>query len=198
MTECRDNADHVAVERAFAFAKQKYGPVIILMLSLTLLAGMRCVPYFAIRKFGSGCIDNVIGITYMVHSIVNVIYFMVWMYCKKQFVWEIDREKQNTIWLGIMLGFLVCILGNLHDGESTAKRVIDELVTGRAEKFAATFDERITLLENAPADQILYVRRLPESELLKLDDISKYMDNWQNVSWERYYGISTVVGFEKE
>lgn len=173
-------------------------PVIILMLSLMLLAGMRCVPYFAMGSFGNGRVDNVIWMTYMVLSMVNVVYLMVWLYYKKQFVWEIDWGKQNTVWVGIMLCFLLCTSGNSHNGESTAVRAIDELVSGRAEKFAAIFDERIILLENAPADQVLHVRGIPESELLKFDDIKDDMDNWQNSSWAIYYGISTVTGFGDE
>lgn len=173
-------------------------PVIILLLSLTMLAGMRCVPYFAIGNFGAGRSDNVIWITYMTLSIVNVIYLVVWLYYKQYFALRINIGKQKLIWAGIILVFLICISGNCQNAESTSVRAIDELVTGRAQKYAAIFDERIPLLENAPSDQILHVRALPRSELLKFDDITGSMDEWQNSAWARYYGVPTVIGFDDE
>ena len=173
-------------------------PLVGLLLSLVLLTGMRCVPYFAMQEFGAGRVDNVIWVTYIILSMVNVIYFVVWLYCKEQMTLKIDYGEQRIMWTGIILCFLVCISGNHQNGESTSIQAMDELLTGRAQKYAATFDERISLLENVSTDQILYVRPLPESQLLKFDDITGDIDDWRNSAWTKYYGVPTVVGLENE
>lgn len=173
-------------------------PVFLLLSSLALLAGMRCVPYFAIRNFGAGRSDNVIWIVYMLLSAVNVIYLLVWLWCRQCYTLEVTWSRITSVWTGIVLCFILCISGNFQNGESTAIKAFDELITGKAQKYAATYDERILAMESAPEDSVLHVRWLPYSELLGFDDITHDMDDWRNSSWARYYGVPTVTGFDRE
>lgn len=177
----------------------KIHPGIVLLISLVFLCGMLCVPYYAMQNFGGGRLENVVKIVLDVLSFVNIAYLFAWM--SQHHMAENLWNKLGTIQPGILIFVFVtglCITG--YKGESVALQASNELLdTGIAQRFAQEYDARYVLLTEEDTSEIVYCTPLPESELLRLNDIREDEEYWVNAEWASYFKrrIALIPGTER-
>lgn len=171
----------------------KYHPLILFMISITILVGMQCVPYYAMSYWGDGRLQNVIWVAFIILSGINMTYLCVWIEHKRNFEFmKVGKNYQFGFW-AIIISLGLCWFG--CDGESTSIQALNEMFsTGIAQAYAFSFDERCRLMDNAWEDEVIYVDLLPYSRLLRFDDISSDTEDWRNTAWRDYYGKTLATG----
>lgn len=161
-------------------------PIIIVVLTFLLYASMFCPTNYAISTNGPGRLKDVIYFTAIMFSILDSIYILIWLKQKKNFEIKINEDMTKVV--SICLTAIMCfsLLSNNNI------KIIKELTNGTAKGFADAYDERIKIMNSSEMD-IVEVDPLPNSEVLKFDDITSSMDDWRNKSWSLYYGIKTIT-----
>ena len=142
--------------------------------------------------YGAGRLQNVIWVAFIIFSGINVVYLLVWLEHKRNLVFIENYKNLKYNFYAVICCLILCWSGNT--GLSTSIQAANEMLsTGSAQKFAFAFDERYDLMENSPDNEVIYVRPLPDSQLLRYDDISWDIHSWKNVSWREYYGKTAVI-----
>lgn len=173
--------------------KLKCHPLLLSLISITILVGMQCVPYYAMSYWGDGRLQNVIWVAFIILSGINMTYLCVWIEHKRNFEFmKVGKNYQFSFW-AIIISLGLCWFGS--DGESTSIQALNEMFsTGVAQEYAFSFDERCSLMDNAWEDEVIYVDSLPYSRLLRFDDISSDTEDWRNTAWRDYYGKTLATG----
>ena len=161
-------------------------PLILFILSIIIECGVLCVPYKAMGNFGAGRVYNIIWLTYMLMSFINVSYLTMWLKDKGIGLYGM-KEENLVLCIAILMLFLMIIP---YSNYSMVKR---ELRDGTAKLYADTCDERYEQMHNAKPGDVCYTKALPLSEALYFDDVSWDNEAYQNVGWREYYGASMVL-----
>lgn len=170
----------------------KYHPLILFMISITILVGMQCVPYYAMSYWGDGRLQNVIWVAFIILSEINMTYLFVWIENKRNFEFMKEGKKYKFNFCAIIISLGLCWFG--CDGESTSIQALNEMFsTGIAQAYAFSFDERCSLMDDVWEDEAIYVDPLPYSTLLRFNDISSDIEDWRNIAWRDYYGKTLVI-----
>ena len=165
--------------------KLRIHPIILIVITICLYSAMFCPTNYAMSTNGPGRLKNVIYFTGVIFSILDVVYVILWLKQKR----NISFQTNNRV-----IFFIIVILTALMCFYKTSNFyvVVDEIKSGTAESFARAYDDRIDKMNNSNLD-IVVVDSLPKSQVLKFDDITSDVNDWRNVDWSRYYGITTVI-----
>lgn len=107
---------------------------------------------------------------------------------------NIKRNKYTNI-----LGTILLLVNTMYisfSSSNLAHKAVAEMKSGTAQAFANAFDERLVMMSEAKernSIEVLKFKPLPQSELLRFDDLSANVDDWRNVAWYQYYGIKCIV-----
>lgn len=175
-------ADHSGIE----INSLKLHPIIMAAIGIMFICGMLCVPYMAMGNFGEERVKNVIWFTFMILSAVNWIYFLLWSKAWELFK-KIDFKKTHMFCI-MAASFLICFYPKANVWQTTK-----ELVLGQAAQYAVECDKRYELMEQNSGETILYVDKLPESEVLNFSDLTADVAHWSNSAWRDYYGVDMVI-----
>jgi len=160
----------------------KINPIIFYLLKVMIICGMLCVPYKAMGNFGAGRVKNVIWFTMLILNIVFYSYLLIWIcYRMNKNIKFFINHNTAIYYLAIIF-----IFGAIFWGGSNFYKVCNDIKSGNAKKYAQACDERYILMENSN-DEIIKVEKLPENELLRMDDITNDIEDWRNKVWEDYY-----------
>ena len=174
--------------------KLPFHPIIILLASLMVICGMNCVPAMAMGALGAGRVENVVWMMFIFLSIGNGIYFLIYylgdLFLKREFVFR--------GWAPIVT-FAFLIFAMSFNQKSTGFEALYELGNGTAKNYADACQVRYDAMDeylgnnSSNLTEPLQFEMLPESKLLRYDDITPYTDNWKNQEWLSFYGISAIT-----
>lgn len=165
--------------------KLNINPIFIIVITFLLYTAMFCPTNYATSSNGPGRLKDVIYFVAVVFSVLDSIYTLIWLNQKRNIALKMS-EKTLKI-LAICLTIIMCF--SLSNNNI---KIIKELSDGTAENFAKSYDERIQLMKNSKSD-IVEVEPLPDSKILKFDDITTDINDWRNSSWSKYYGVKTII-----
>lgn len=155
-------------------------PVWVLLSAFAILAGMFCVPIYAMGTWGEARLWNVIWLAFYLLSAFTWGYVLLWY----QDIWYYPHKKNNVIGIGaIILCLICCFNANANVVEATR-----EIVSGEAKDYADKCDQRYKQMTNGELS-IIYAEELPDVKLLKFDDVKENENDWRNQVWFDYYGI---------
>lgn len=170
----------------FSKSSFKISPVWLVLLGWAIMCGMLCVPYYATGSFGEERLSNVVWL-YEIFVIAALVVYSTW-YVMFKFV-----SVQNLSGSAFLRGVLaVSVLVGVFWVNSNYFEISKELANGQASAYAQTFDERIELMKQSN-DDIVYVDPLPRSKALWLSDLTSNETDYQNVGWQNYYGVKTLL-----
>lgn len=165
----------------------KIKPVILFIICFIIMCGLFCVPYMAGGSFGDLRLQNVIWLYFVIVSGMLTIYSILYLYVNG--VLNINSLNLNIYrYVLIVVAFLICIFCY-----SNSYFALYELIDGTADKYAKNFDARLQLMNEISDNHTIEVNQLPNSKILKFDDISFIRDDWRNATWNDYYSTSMVV-----
>ena len=157
----------------------KINPIIIILITYCLYAAMFCPTNYAMSTNGPKRAKNVIYFALILFSIFDVIYTLIWL--KKKTNMKININNKITIISTVLLLVLITVSTN-----NNALTALKELQDGTARNFAMSFDKRVELIKKSK-DTVIEVEKLPDSIILKFDDISEDINDWQYGAWNNYY-----------
>ena len=151
-------------------------PITSILVSIAIICGILCVPYYAMGNFGQGRVYNIFWLTFMTLSFFNIIYNVVWRGVDVRLKLELRSFVAGALLLTVLLS------------SANYTAVIRELKDGTAKSFAESCDARYEQMANAQPGEVCYAKALPMSECLYVNDVS-----WDNSAWTAYYGASLVL-----
>lgn len=165
--------------------KVEINPLLIIVITLLLYTAMFCPTNYAMSTNGPGRLKNVIYFAGVMFSVFDVMYLLVWL--KQKYNFSLHINNYLRIVLIVLLSFTMCFAKS-----NNVTLVYQELSSGMAENFAKSYDDRIKQMQNSK-EKIVVVKNLPDSEVLKFDDITNDINDWRNQSWSTYYGVDTIT-----
>lgn len=159
--------------------------------------GILCVPYYPMCCFGAGRVHNIFFITFNVFTLVFTIYTV--LYIKHLYFKHIKQKKYIVKYNFAKYCYLlsvILILSFLLSKETTAYKAVNEMNDGIAQSFSREFDKRLYIMSSSTKNRnagIIKFTPLPQSELLKFDDITANKDDWRNRQWAEYFGVYAIV-----
>lgn len=178
--------------------KLKYHPLFFSLVSVIIVIGMLCVPYYAMGFFGFGRLTNVVWILFLLISIINVTYLLIYINEKSGFIDKVYAKNHTSKCLLIMVVVFVCMKGNCtENGISNTNEAVNELfVYDEAQMFAQQLDERYRSIEEfkGTENEVLSVESLSHYPyLLYGGDIGEDEGEWPNTSYKNYYGVKVKI-----
>ena len=147
--------------------------------------------------FGAGRVHNIFFITFNVFTLVFTIYTV--LYIKHLYFKHIKQKKYIVKYNFAKYCYLlsvILILSFLLSKETTAYKAVNEMNDGIAQSFSREFDKRLYIMGSSTKNRnagIIKFTPLPQSELLKFDDITANKDDWRNRQWAEYFGVYAIV-----
>ena len=161
--------------------KLKLHPLLMIMLSILILIGMYFPPYYAMSDHGDLRIYNIIWLAFYVLSFINIVYLFLYLRVNNKLTFNINIKNIISYSFLLFIVLYMCFIDNNFD------LIQNEFSQNLPQSFASTFDERIELAKTSN-DDIIEVESLPDSKVLKFDDINDDISSNRNISWENYYG----------
>ena len=165
----------------------KLSPFVLILYAWGIMWGMLCAPYYATACFGEGRLWNVVWM-YEIVAIGALVVYSTW-YVMHKHVTTRNLESCSFLKVVFVASVFVCVFwmnGNYFEAAR-------ELNNGQAAAYAASFDERIEMMNNADEGETLYVDPLPESKALRFDDVTTDETDWRNGGWFDYYGYKIAI-----
>ena len=172
--------------------RKMHHPLFITLGLFIIFWGMLCVPYYPMQCFGAGRVMHTFLFAFT--SCTRFIIAYTTLYIKIKTGINIKRNKYTNI-----LGTILLLVNTMYisfSSSNLAHKAVAEMKSGTAQAFANAFDERLVMMSEAKernSIEVLKFKPLPQSELLRFDDLSANVDDWRNVAWYQYYGIKCIV-----
>lgn len=163
--------------------------------------GMLSVPFYSRGDFGSGRLNNVLWISFIIFSLWN--YSLLWIWLIQSGCIQLKPISQNQD-LKIRVGILICLvmlfaLPNIEGyntrsgfvipvGYSNSIKAITELLDGSARTYAAELDERTILYKDPNVSEVVVDALTVKPELLYFRDLGTDITQFPNTSISSYYG----------
>lgn len=170
-------------------------PWLPVVMSVTVICGMLCVPYYPMGSFGDGRVTGVIWITFTWLGWLLFFLFFRWAY-----EWIVSNSikiewKHNKIFecLAAAVLIILIVLVPRNRAYSSSVYAVKELVTGKAKAYGTQLDERFYILNNDPSPDLVVEDIKHKSRLLFFEDITTDPGDWKNVGMSEYYGKSSIV-----
>lgn len=164
--------------------KEKFSksfPLLPILIFITIVCGMFCVPYFSMGNFGAGRITNVIWITFMFFS--WIIYFYIWGYLVKNNIININKlPNSDNKYIMIVICIFILFIMN-----SNSLKAITELCDNTAYNYSIEIDERTKTYNDSSLNEVGVYPLKTISELLFFSDIGPNPNIWPNTSISEYY-----------
>lgn len=131
--------------------------LLIPFVSYLLLAGMLCVPYYALGGYGAGRINNVIYYTFVITLLVNVTLFLKYLMDKK----ILNFNKVNFFTskvmhvVSIFIIIFIGVIGSNLYYYSTSYEATLELVTGQAQRYSKENYDRVNKYTDKNIDKVI-------------------------------------------
>ena len=164
-------------------------PVLLFLMLSMVNCGVLCVPYYAIGSFGSGRAKNVYYYIFVIFSSILFVYTLVWLGSRSKRIEKILDYLSNRNYGFPIIVF--CLIISFY--RSNFYYVMDDLISGKAKRFADQYEERYRMMESCEPSEILVFEELVDCKTLKFDDISSNLEDWRNEDWYNYYGIKAVT-----
>lgn len=176
------------------FKKVFFHPLYLVSITMVILIGLFCVPYYAVGYFGAGRLKNVIWVSFIFFILINISYLLCWI--NNKYISFVDNENIMTFGkkiyrkYGLVLVICCCMFGNFGKySVSNSFEAMDEVMTtGEAMQYAEEMDARYYELKNSDKELIYFDELTCEPELLLFSDIGKDCNEWPNWAVTQYYG----------
>ena len=180
--------------------KIKYNKKLLLIpfVSYLLLAGMLCVPYYALGGYGAGRINNVIYFTFVILTLVNVILFVKYLSDTK--VLNLKKMKvfmpKYMYYVGIFIIVFIGIIGSSLYYYSTSYEAVNELVTGEAQEYSKENYARVEKYTDKSIKEVIVSPFEHKPYLIVGADVCEITDTQkcENNVINKYYD-KKVIGF---
>lgn len=182
-------------------------PLLVFAYSYCILSAMFTPSVFASGDVGSGRIFNIMFLDSLILIILNIFYFMGWLYRRlglAEYVSGSCLEKTDVKWYMLAVLCLGAFAGAMYtkvDPDNfTSSSAVYSLITGEAVSYGEETAEREKLLKEAvesDAADIAVPRLTVHPYLLFWSDIEEDAGDWTNISMARYYGKDSISGIEK-
>ena len=162
----------------------RYSPIFYLFIAWIILCGMLAVPYYAMGFFGQGRVRDVVWL-FEAFSITLITIYTTWYLLYRYF--EV-RDIKSDLFINLL--FVGLVLISAYWLNCNYIEAIKELENGQVLTFSNAYDERVNKIKYNDGE-IVYLNSLPESNLLKLCDLSND-GGWVTTSFMDYYNISGI------
>ena len=156
---------------------------------LMILCGMFCVPYYAMKNFGAGRLENVVWITFMFFS--WILYTMIWLFLTVKNYVNISKftASKTKIFLGTVtcVGLVCLFLMPINGRESNSLIAYHELRNHTASNYGEEMDERIKRYNDKTLKVVEVEELRAKSRLLYFDDLGYSPNKWPNTAMNKYY-----------
>lgn len=182
-------------------------PFLVFAYSYCVLSAMFTPTLFAGGDAGGGRIFNIMFLDFMILTILNIFYFMGWLYRKLGFAEHVSGsclEKADVKWyllavlcFGIFIGAMYT---KVNPDYFTSTSALYSLMTKEGWNYGRETAERDDLLKQAVESDtadITIPRLTVHPYLLFWSDIEEDADDYTNKSMARYYGKDSIRGIEK-
>lgn len=182
-------------------------PLFVFIYSYGVLSAMFTPSLFAGGEAGGGRIFNIMFLDFMILTILNIFYFMGWLYRKFGFAEQISGsclEKTDVKWyllavlcLGIFVG---AMYAKVNPDYFTSTSALYSLMTKEGREYGIETAEREDMLKQAVESDTADVaipRLTVHPYLLFWSDITEDAGDWTNRSMARYYGKDSIRGIER-
>lgn len=172
--------------------KKIINPLLLILVLFGMFCGILCVPFYPMWSFGAGRIHNVFFIVFIMFSASLAMNIVI--YIKQKYNLSLIDKKFSNIICALITTIFICSF--TFNSNSTALKAIKECQDGTAQSFAQDFDDRIEMIEQAKRNnnkQLLLLKPLTQSELLRFDDITSDTCDWRNKSFSKYYGVVVAI-----
>lgn len=182
-------------------------PLLVFAYSYCILSAMFTPSLFASGDVGGGRIFNIMFLDFMIFTILNIFYFMGWLYGRLGFAEHVSAsclEKTDVKWyllavlcLGLFIGAMYI---KVNPDYFTSSSALHSLMTGEAASYGDETAEREELLKEAVESDVVSIavpRLTVHPYLLFWSDIEEDAGDWTNKSMARYYGKESISGTEK-
>ena len=175
-------------------------PLLVPLGSFCFLSAMFTPSLYAMGVAGGGRIFNIIFLDYLFLIILNIYYFLGWIY-RHCGLGENKVSCVESSNIKIYLLVLLCVtifIGGLYSEVNpdyfTSTSAIKSLVSGEAADYGAETAKRTIQLQNNRQKSIQLEIFKTKPYLLYYSDIEIDADDWKNNSMERYYRIDEIQG----
>lgn len=169
----------------------KLFPLASLILSVGIICGMLCVPFYAMGSFGGLRVTNVIWIAFMFLSWFNYTLFVI-LFSQSGAI-NVERILYNkhfsfvsTCVVCVSLFFAFASSGSY--GYSNSYKAILELKNGTAQAYCREMDERFVKFNDVRLTEVQVHPLEVKSELLFFGELSEDPEVWPGTSISKYYG----------
>ncbi len=182
-------------------------PLLVFIYSYCVLSAMFTPSLFAGGEPGGGRIFNIMFLDFMILTILNIFYFMGWLYRKLGFAEQVSGsclEKADVKWyllavlcLGIFVGAMYT---KVDPDYFTSTSALYSLVTKEGKDYGIETAERENILKQAvesDTPDIAIPRLTIHPYLLFWSDIEEDAEGWTNKSMAKYYGRDSIRGIER-
>lgn len=182
-------------------------PLLVFIYSYCVLSAMFTPSLFAGGEAGGGRIFNIMFLDFMLFTILNIFYFMGWLYRKLDFAEHSSvscLEKADVKWylfavlcFGIFVGTMYT---KVNPDYFTSTSALYTLVTKEGRNYGIETAERDDILEQAVESDtadIAIPRLTTHPYLLFWSDIEEDAEGWTNKSMAKYYGLDRIRGIER-
>lgn len=182
-------------------------PLLVFAYSYCVLSAMFTPSLFAGGDAGGGRIFNIMFLDFMILTILNIFYFMGWLYKKLGFAEHVSGcclEKADVKWYLLAVLCLGLFVGAMYTKVNpdyfTSTSALYSLMTKEGRDYGRETAEREELLKQAGASDsadITIPRLTIHPYLLFWSDIEEDAGDWTNKSMARYYGKDSVHGIKR-
>ncbi len=170
-------------------------PLIVLIFTFCLYAAQFAPPVYAMGFVGDERIENIIFYSYMFLLIFNSFYILGW--CGRKFACKkFDRIMNSDILPVLLLDLSFVFLAGYNaipERNVTSVSAVNSLREGEAEKYYEEFGERLKILKDNSAQNVIFLPYDNKPYLLFFDDATDNKDDWRNSSFAKYYGKNSIV-----
>lgn len=171
--------------------------IFIPIISYLLLAGMMCVPFYALGGFGAGRVLDTFYYTFVIVILLNMVILIKFLMDKK-FLNLKTLNFKSKFFLSLFVLLFIGYFGNSFWYNSTTYEAVKELTSSEAQKFDYESNERVKKYTDKEIDKVIvspFVNKpylLYGTDVCEITDSNKCTNNGIN-----YYYDKKVIGIKK-
>lgn len=165
----------------------KVNPIWVFTYTICFVGALFLLPCYAVGTDIVGRVLNIVWFVFVLLSGADIAYLACYLHYEKDFRTDSWNEGFTA---GVLL---IAIITMCFFNNSNTIIALRELRNGTAEKFKNDNDVRYEAMKNANEGDVLTCTPLTRSYILFFDDLDENPEGWQNVAWQKYYGIGMYV-----
>lgn len=164
--------------------------LLLMAIQYIILAGMMCVPYYAMGSFGEPRLTNVLYFSFIFMSLSIFVLFISYLY-NRYFVNYKFTFHENLITLFFILA--IGWIGFFGKEHTTTVKSMHQLMNGTLKEYSEQINQRVKQYEDEKLQDIVVEELTVKPSLLFFDDITEDEEDWRNNAVEQYYNKKSII-----